>query len=156
MPTEFEHRLLVDGDQWRSAVEASHRLRQTYLSSDPDLVVRVRVVDEEQAYLTIKGHRQGIGRPEFEYGVPVADAADLFALARGGHEIDKTRHELGQPWPGWVVDEFDGANAGLTIAELEVEGEDTAWERPVWAGTDVTDDDRYANAALFVRPFTTW
>lgn len=156
MPTEYEHRLIVDGDQWRTATVASRRICQTYLSADPALVIRVRLVDDTTAYLTIKGSREGIGRPEYEYAIPPDEARELSGLARGGQAIEKTRHELGDPWPGWVVDVFDGANDGLVIAELEVPDPSQSWERPEWAGQDVTGEDRYANAALFVRPFTTW
>jgi adenylate cyclase len=154
--TEYEHKLLVRDDGWRAAVTRSSRLSQTYLCNRPDLVVRVRMVENEAAYLTIKGRQEGIGRPEFEYPIPVEDALDLMRLAGEGHPIDKTRHALGGPWEGWVVDEFAGENEGLVLAELEVEGEEAAWEPPDWAGHDVTDDARYTNAALFATPYGSW
>ncbi|MDN5763632.1 MAG: CYTH domain-containing protein [Microlunatus sp.] len=156
MSTEFEHKLIVVGDSWREAVTSSSSLRQAYLSAKPSMSIRVRVVDDARAYLTIKGKRVGIGRPEYEYEIPVDDAAALLAMVTDGHPISKTRHELDEPWPGWVVDEFADANAGLVVAELEVESQDTPWDAPEWTGTDVTDDDRYTNAVLFTRPFTQW
>ncbi len=156
MATEYEHKLLVAGDGWRAAVESSSSLSQAYLCTQPGLTVRVRVVDERVAYLTIKGKQAGIGRPEYEYEIPVGDAHELLGLAQDGYPISKTRYELAEPWPGWIVDEFDGENAGLVVAELEVPSEDTPWDVPEWAGDDVTADKRYTNAVLYATPYTHW
>lgn len=156
MGTEFEHKLVVVGDEWRAAVTSSSSLSQAYLSATPGMTIRVRVVDDDRAYLTIKGKQVGIGRPEYEYEIPVDDARALLAMITEGFPITKTRHELGGEWAGWIVDEFADANAGLVVAELEVPAEDTPWQVPGWAGEDVTADHRYTNAALFGRPFTQW
>ncbi|MDN5803871.1 MAG: CYTH domain-containing protein, partial [Microlunatus sp.] len=85
MSTEFEHKLIVVGDSWREAVTSSSSLRQAYLSAKPSMSIRVRVVDDARAYLTIKGKRVGIGRPEYEYEIPVDDAAALLAMVTDGH-----------------------------------------------------------------------
>lgn len=156
MGTEFEHKLLVVGQDWRDAVVSSSSLSQAYLCVNPGLTIRVRVVDETTAYLTIKGKQVGIGRPEYEYEIPVDDARELLAMVPDGFPITKTRHELGGQWAGWVVDEFADANAGLVIAELEVPAADTAWQLPSWAGENVTSDFRYTNAELFSRPYSQW
>jgi hypothetical protein len=103
--TEFEHKLVVTGDQWREAVVRRSSLSQAYLATQPGLTIRVRVVDDERAYVTIKGRQAGIGRPEYEYEIPVADATELLGLAQEGYPISKVRYDLGEPWPGWVVDE---------------------------------------------------
>lgn len=156
MATEFEHKLLVIDDSWRAGVVASSTLSQAYLCARKGMTVRVRVVDQAEAYLTIKGARSGIGRPEFEYAIPVADAEQLLTMVSEGFPITKTRHQLGGEWAGWVVDEFGGENAGLVLAELEVETADTGWQRPSWAGPDVTTDDRYTNAVLYTHPYARW
>ena len=156
MATEFEHKLLVNGDSWREAVRSSSSLSQVYLCTQPGMTIRVRVVDDRTAYLTIKGERAGIGRPEYEYEIPVDDANELLDMAQDGYPISKTRHELGDPWPGWVVDEFSGENAPLIVAELEVPTEDTAWDVPGWAGDDVTADSRFTNAMLYAHPYGSW
>lgn len=156
MGTEFEHKLVVTGEQWREAVLKSSSLSQAYLCAKPGLTIRVRIVDDVTAYLTIKGKQVGIGRPEYEYEIPVDDARAMLAMITEGFPISKTRYDLGAPWAGWIVDEFDGANAGLVVAELEVPAEDTPWEVPAWAGEDVTADHRYTNSELFSRPFTRW
>ncbi|GAA3624072.1 CYTH domain-containing protein [Microlunatus ginsengisoli] len=156
MGTEFEHKLLVTGEEWRTSALSSSSLSQAYLCTQPGMTIRVRLVDDRVGYLTVKGKQAGIGRPEYEYEIPVGDARELLGLAQDGFPISKTRYELGDPWPGWVVDEFSGENAGLVVAELEVPAEDTAWEAPDWAGTDVTADPRYTNAVLYSTPYTHW
>jgi adenylate cyclase len=156
MATEFEHKLLVTGDSWRKSVSSSSSLSQAYLCTRPGMTIRVRVVDDRTAYLTIKGKQAGIGRPEYEYEIPVDDAQELLGMAQDGYPISKTRHELGDPWPGWVVDEFAGENAPLIVAELEVPAEDTEWEMPEWAAEDVTADSRYTNAVLYAHPYGRW
>lgn len=156
MGTEFEHKLVVASEEWRDAVTSSSSLSQAYLCAKPGMTIRVRIVDDTTAFLTIKGKQVGIGRPEYEYEIPVDDARALLAMITEGFAITKTRYELGEPWSGWIVDEFADDNAGLVVAELEVPAEDTPWEVPVWAGENVTSDSRYTNAALFGQPYSQW
>jgi adenylate cyclase len=49
---------------------------QGYLSSHKERVVRVRI-EGERAVMTIKGANKGATRGEWEYEIPVADAAEL-------------------------------------------------------------------------------
>jgi len=56
----------------------------------------------------------------------------------------------------WEVDEFLGDNAGLVVAEVELEHADQAIELPDWAGTEVTDQVRYYNLALAAHPYARW
>jgi len=49
-----------------------------------------------------------------------------------------------------------GENAGLVMAEVELASEDEPFDRPDWAGTEVTDDKRYYNVNLARNPFRRW
>ena len=51
---------------------------------------------------------------------------------------------------------FHGANAGLVVAEVELESADENPALPPWAGREVSRDARYYNANLVRKPFTTW
>ena len=42
----------------------------------------------------------------------------------------------------WEIDVFEGDNAGLVIAEIELEAEDQAVALPDWVGEEVTEDRR--------------
>lgn len=155
MGIEIERKFLVASSAWRQAATAQTRFSQGYLCREPARTVRVRIAGE-QAFLTIKGLTTGATRAEFEYPVPLADAQALLAMCEGP-VIEKVRH-LVPAGAGlvWEVDEFFGDNAGLVVAELELQHEAQAFERPAWLGAEVTDDKRYLNSNLSVRPFLSW
>jgi adenylate cyclase len=152
MPLEIERKFLVRGDGWRTF--PSRLIQQAYLSRDTDRSVRVRV-DGDQAWLTIKGPATGVTRPEFEYPVPLGEAADLLQLRVSGL-IEKHRHVGVVGEHQWEVDVFLGANAGLVLAEIELDEEGEAFTRPDWLGEEVTHDPRYTNAALAQCPYADW
>jgi adenylate cyclase len=56
----------------------------------------------------------------------------------------------------WEVDEFLGANAGLVVAEIELQSEDQQFDKPDWIGEEVTDDLRYLNSSLIKHPYSAW
>jgi len=55
-----------------------------------------------------------------------------------------------------VVDEFKGVNAGLCLAEVELDSENQQIELPPWMDRDVTLDPRYFNSNLALGPFVSW
>ena len=154
MGIEIERKFLVNGEGWREAAQSRTHFSQGYLCRDPARTVRVRVAGD-QAFLTIKGATQGATRAEFEYALPLADAQQLLALC-DGPVVEKVRHLCPHEGMTWEVDEFLGANAGLVVAELELESEDQAFAHPAWLGDEVTGDARYVNANLAVNPFKSW
>lgn len=154
MGIEIERKFLVRGDGWRRQASAQTRFSQGYLSRDPARKVRVRMAGE-QAFLTIKGATTGATRAEFEYHIPVADVEQLLTMC-DGPVVEKIRHLCPHEGMTWEVDEFLDANAGLVVAEIELQSEGQAFARPAWLGAEVTGDARYVNANLAVRPFTNW
>lgn len=154
MGIEIERKFLVCGDGWRQPAERQTRFTQGYLSRDPARTVRVRVAGD-RAFLTIKGATAGATRAEFEYAIPLPDAAQLLALS-DGPVVDKIRHLCDVEGMTWEVDEFLGANAGLVVAEIELTSEDQPFSRPVWLAEEVTGDARFVNANLAVHPYSSW
>jgi adenylate cyclase len=53
----------------------------------------------------------------------------------------------------WEVDVFEGENAGLIIAEVELAHEQQALDLPPWVGREITQDERYYNSRLVHLPF---
>ncbi|AIT80520.1 CYTH domain-containing protein [Novosphingobium pentaromativorans] len=152
MAIEIERKFLVEGDSWRSAVASKKRIRQAYLSNGGKAGVRIRIIDEERAKLTIKSKAKAgvkaLSRSEFEYQVPLEDARAMLELRRG-LIIDKVRHLV--PAGGgrtWEIDVFAGEHEGLVLAEIELGSADEAVTLPEWIGREVTSDPRYSNAAL--------
>lgn len=161
MAIEIERKFRVTGDAWRAAAHAVIPMAQGYLndagamdSGAQKASVRVRIQGDE-AYLNIKSRELGHTRQEFEYPVPVDEARELLALCVGGL-IDKRRHVLNHAGMLWEVDEFFGDNAGLVVAEVELESADQPFAKPEWTGAEVTDELRYYNLALASHPYAQW
>ena len=154
MGVEIERKFLLQGDAWRGLGQAV-LLRQGYLSSARERVVRVRI-EGEQAMLTIKGANVGATRGEWEYPIPLADAVELLDGLCEQPLIEKVRHRIEHAGMVWEVDEFLGANAGLVVAEIELASEDQPFEKPDWVGAEVSGDARYYNANLIRHPFSQW
>jgi adenylate cyclase len=154
MGVEIERKFLLQGEAWRGLGQAV-LLRQGYLSSARERVVRVRI-EGEQAMLTIKGANVGATRGEWEYPIPLADAVELLDGLCEQPLIEKVRHRIEHAGMVWEVDEFLGANAGLVVAEIELASEDQPFEKPDWIGAEVSGDVRYYNANLIRHPFSQW
>ncbi len=154
MGQEIERKFLVRDANWKAGREGA-LLRQGYLSSHPDRIVRVRI-EEQEAMLTIKSRTVGAARGEWEYPIPLADAQTLLDQVCEHPIIEKRRHRIPHAGMLWEVDEFLGENAGLVVAEIELETEDQAFARPDWLGAEVTHDPRYANANLLRHPYSRW
>ena len=157
MGTEIERKFLVRDEAWRADAVSTQRIRQGYLTADPDRSVRIRL-SGEQAWLTIKGRGRGAGaaRPEYEYAIPAAEATELLDRLCLRPQIDKTRHRVPHAGRVFEVDVFHGENEGLVLCEIELESEEATVIRPPWLGREVTGDARYFNAQLAVHPFRSW
>lgn len=154
MPTETERKFLVLNHKLpQLPPKDGIRMLQGYLHSREDMSIRVRLAGPG-AFLTIKGKSSGLSRPEFEYKIPVEDAAELLAMC--GEKVEKTRFKIPLNGFCWEIDVFGGANEGLILAEIELSSEDQPFPRPDWLGEEVSFDKRYQNACLAKNPFCSW
>jgi len=154
LPHEIERKFLVRRELW-SPTGPGTPFRQAYIGTNPGRTVRVRV-EGDQGRLTLKGPTQGLTRAEFEYSIPLADAEALLATLCDSPVVEKIRYHIPIGAHVWEVDVFQGANAGLVVAEIELDAEDEAFDKPAWVGEEVSFDPRYANTRLAQKPFTTW
>lgn len=155
MATEIERKFLLCSDAWRDQVSRSTEIRQGYLCEPKTASVRVRL-SGEKANLNIKSTTLGISRLEYEYPIPLDEAREMLDKLCGGKTVDKTRYEVKIGNHVWEIDEFVGRNAGLIVAEVELSAEDEAFEKPDWAGEEVSDDVRYYNVNLLENPYCDW
>jgi len=155
MAREIERKFLLENDAWRSDASAGIRMRQGYLTQNGPCSVRVRVAGE-RAWLNIKSATLGISRLEFDYPIPIADAEDLLEALCVGAPIHKTRYHVVHAGHLWEIDVFEGDNAGLVVAEIELQGPEEPFALPEWAGDEVSFDPRYYNVSLAKSPFKTW
>lgn len=154
MGTEIERKFLVVDKRWKTGTRGVH-FRQAYLCLDPARTVRVRIAGQN-ACLTIKGASQGASRSEFEYAIPVQDACQLLDQLCHRPQIEKIRYRVEYAGLVWEIDEFLGDNAGLVMAEVELDDPGQAIELPDWVEREVTGDPRYYNAWLSQHPFSGW
>jgi adenylate cyclase len=145
-PVEIERKFLVIGQAWRAGATVE-TLSQGYLPTTDDCSVRVRIAGE-RGFLTIKGPAVEGVRAEFEYPVPVEHAASMLRQFCRGRMIAKRRYSLSHGGRVWTVDAFEGALAGLVMAEVELDHVGQAVDLPPWLGREVTDDPRYLNSML--------
>lgn len=155
MGKEIERKYLVDIETWNKLEKPpGTQFRQGYLLTDPDKTIRVRVTDTK-GYLTIKGISEGASRLEFEYEIPVEEARELldkFSIS----ELSKIRYTIVYKNKTWEVDEFLGDNAGLFVAEIELQSEDEVFDLPEWVTREVTEDKKYYNSNLTINPYKNW
>lgn len=153
---EIERKFLVVNDDFKVQATSQNRIVQGYLNSNPERTVRVRIKGNE-GFLTIKGkgNESGTTRLEWETAIALDEAEQLLALCEKG-SIDKIRYEIPVGKHTYEVDVFAGENKGLIIAEIELTREDETYETPSWLGEEVTGDERYYNAYLSNRPYTSW
>ncbi|MCK9305176.1 MAG: CYTH domain-containing protein [Bacteroidales bacterium] len=155
MASEIERKFLVKGE-FKSKAFHFTSIKQGYISSDPSRAVRVRIEDEK-GYLTIKGKsdNSGLERYEWEREIPVEEAFELIKLCESGLII-KTRYYIREGRSLFEVDEFEGDNRGLVIAEIELSSADQEIDLPEWIGAEVTGDPRYYNSYLVRNPYSGW
>lgn len=155
MAQEIERKFLVKGDFKSESIKAT-RITQGYLSSVPERTVRVRIKGDK-GFITVKGigNDSGASRFEWEKEIPTPEVEELLRLCEPG-VIDKTRYLVKVGIHTFEVDEFYGENEGLVVAEVELNAEDEAFEKPAWLGNEVTGDPRYFNSMLMKNPFKNW
>lgn len=151
MGLEIERKFLVVGE-FRQGRPTPYR--QGYLSREPGRTVRVRIAGE-RGFLTVKSLTTDTVRQEYEYEIPLDDAERMFELC-DGPLIEKQRWRIQVEQHVWEVDEFQGANAGLIVAEIELSHVHEEFAHPSWVGREVTHDFRYHNSRLAVFPYTQW
>ena len=153
---EIERKFLVLSNDFLQEAFTKKRIVQGYLNSNPERTVRIRI-KEDKGFLTIKGKGNATGttRLEWETEIPLEDAERLLPICESGI-IEKIRYEIKVGNHIYEVDVFEGENEGLVIAEIELQSEVEPFEKPSWLGKEVTNDERFYNAYLSIKPFKSW
>lgn len=147
MAKEIERKFLVRGEFKNLAVKKI-QINQGYLSVDPERIVRLRISDNT-SFLAIKSpvKKSGFARNEWEIEIPLQMASGIMEICLPGKVI-KTRYIVPFRDHIFEVDEFQGKNYGLVIAEIELASEDEKFEKPHWLGEEVTGRPEYYNSNL--------
>ena len=153
---EIERKFLVVNDSFKKDAFNKEKIIQGFLSSVPERTVRVRLTDLK-GFLTVKGLGNATGTTRFEWEKEISDreAQALLKLCEPG-VIEKTRYYVKESDHLFEIDLFESDNAGLVIAEIELQSEDESFVKPVWLGQEVTGDVKYYNASLIKNPYRQW
>ena len=153
MTTEIERKYLVaERGVIAHATEPPVAIRQAYLATGKT-AVRVRIAGAS-AWLGVVGVRGGESTG-YEYGVPVADAAEMIARLAVTPVVEKDRYSIEDGAP-WTIDVFKGDNAPLMLAEITRRSPVRKLPQPSWLGDDVSHDVRYQNVYLALHPYSSW
>ena len=123
-PTERDH--LASTASWTTRLR---RRNQHYI-----LTYKARISDDTSL--------------ELEWNVEEGMARRL--LAKGPFpSVEKTRYVFtGSDGLSWEIDEFEGALAGLVLAEVELSSSSQAVALPPWVGQEITGLRSWSNRAL--------
>lgn len=150
MKNEFERKFLLRNDGWKRSIVATRALRDGLLDDFPLGKIRVRI-EHPRAWLTIKGAKSELGRHEFEYEIPLADAQAMQAEFCGDRITEKTRHLVAHDGLTWEIDVYHGLLEGIAYAEVELTSRDQPINLPDWVGQEVTGDPRHGKREVARR-----
>jgi CYTH domain-containing protein len=136
---KFELKYLPEG------LDSVH-IKQGYVMFDGKKHMRVRIMDDYQARLTVKTILSPTERVEYEYDIPLEDALEMYAAT--DIKLEKTRYF--DRFNGNTVD-IDVFTDGTMVVEIEYTD---AWPivyLPPYCGKEVTGNKKYSNIAIAKR-----
>ena len=156
MSVEIERKFLVKNDAFKKEYHKKINIKQGFLNSDKNRVVRIRVTNNK-AFITIKGitNSSGTTRFEWEKEIDIKEAEELLLLCEPTI-IEKTRYLIKKENHTYEVDEFFGDNEGLIVAEIELSSENENFKKPNWLDKEVTGITKYYNSSISKHPFKNW
>lgn len=128
--------------------ERVEKIKQGYIMVEGKKHLRVRIVNDERSYLTLKIEKSPEERWEFEYPIPLSDGIELFNST--DIKLEKTRYKT--TYFGNQVD-IDVYPNGLQVVEIEYL--DDLTHIPGFCGKEITGQFEYSNLYLALKNSTT-
>ena len=153
MNIEIERKFLIN--KIPENCKKSIHIKQYYMHIDDNFVQRLRFFNNEKAIISLKQNCAGLSRYEFEYEIPLSDAKKIVSISNSNF-TEKIRHIIYFDSIKWEIDEFLGDNKGLLIAEVELESEGQHIALPDWIDSEVTNQNKYFNYNLALKPYISW
>ena len=154
MKKEIERKFLVLDIGYKDLGDYEHCI-QGYIPSTNEPLIRIRTIGNT-SFFTIKSDINGISRLDYEYQIPNQDAAELIKLFCKDSMVEKNRYIVVYKSTIWEVDEFLGDNAGLVVAEVELDTEDQFFNKPDWIKEEISTNKKYYNYNLAHHPYKKW
>jgi adenylate cyclase len=145
---EIERKFLVVDNSWRPSCVRSEHLKDGMVAISDGNKIRVRISCNDKATLTMKTTGAGLVKAEYEYPIPIRDAADMLSNHCGDRVLEKVRHHLTHMGLQWVVDVYCGILSGIVIAEVELMRIDQEVPLPPWIGIEVTGRPEYGQIQM--------
>lgn len=102
---------------------------------------RIRLIDDDKAYITMKKKIKAGHYYEFEYEIPYQDGLKLYDMCK--YKLEKKRYYVKEGSLLWEIDAY--TNFNLVVAEVETTKK---FKKPKWLGKEVTKDMSYTNLNL--------
>jgi len=150
MASEKERKFLVQGNIVPTQILQQYKgrhLMQGYLMLDGTRQLRVRTIDNSEAYICFKAPLSPEEKSEFEYPIPFHDALELMQLCKC--TISKERYSYSSGDLHFDIDKYIGID--LVVCEIEYKDELTAAGIPAFCTDEVTGNNEYSNIVLAMR-----
>ena len=125
------------------------KIKQAYLCGEKGKQIRVRIINNFKAWLTVKYTTSQI-RDEFEYLIPLEDAKVMFKKSL--LKLEKKRLAFDSQEMRGVHYDIDSFPNGMQWIEVEFDSIKTMkrWEKqiPNWIGDEITKVRKYSNITL--------
>jgi len=123
--------------------------------SETKASVRVRIVGDSDAVMTVKENVSGITRVELENEIPLSHAKHMMDHLMTG-KVEKKRYIYHYYGLNFEIDVFSGDNEGLVVVEVELKDENQEIILPDFIGREVTFEPKYFNLQLAQVPYKEW
>lgn len=168
MATEIERQFVVNTEhpEWqriRSTLPARRYIQAT-IHRGEDNKLRVRLIEDlvtgkKSAVFTFKVEKKTKKnepniRDEYEWDVPYRAA--LYIMI-GHPDVHKVRYGYDHTdGKHWEIDEYQWANEGIVVADVELEKMDEKLNLPDWIGEETTKESRITNNSFSMHPYANW
>ncbi|MEC7601954.1 MAG: hypothetical protein VYB83_04000 [Candidatus Thermoplasmatota archaeon] len=136
-----------------SKVENGWQRKIRELINLENTTIRIRL-NGKSAILCIKGKINTISRIEFEWELQNYPILERLLSESNWPMVEKHRWEiLAEDGCLWELDQFQGLNEGLWLAEIELSDENSDFISPNWVGSEVSQDRRFSSKQLAKTPY---
>tara|TARA_B100001989_G_scaffold247516_1_gene219813 strand:- start:701 stop:1309 length:609 start_codon:yes stop_codon:yes gene_type:complete len=136
-----------------SEVESGWQRKIRELINLENTTIRIRL-NGKSAILCIKGKINTISRIEFEWELQNYPILERLLSESNWPMVEKHRWEiLAEDGYLWELDQFQGLNEGLWLAEIELSNENSDFISPNWVGSEVSQDRRFSSKQLAKTPY---
>lgn len=124
--------------------EITEKIKQGYIMVQGNKYLRVRIVNDECSYLTLKIGKSSEERREYEYPIPLSDGLEIYNNT--DIKLEKLRHKT--TYMGNQVD-VDIYPDGLQVVEIEYI--DKLTQIPDFCGEEITGRFEYSNLYIALK-----